>query len=103
MTFLIFSKLARPAALCAIAGTALLSGCMNSTPRYDAQFGDAVRTVRAMQTLNPGAGANPDPVTGVDGRAATFAMDRYGDSYRNPPKDTSAYVIGVGNGNSGSP
>ncbi|QET00844.1 MULTISPECIES: hypothetical protein [Cupriavidus] len=80
-----------------------LGGCMNTSPVWDAHFGDAVRTVRMMQTLNPNAPYNPDPVTGVDGRAATFAMDRYNQSFRNPPTDTNAYVIGVGGGSVGSP
>ncbi len=31
-----------------------------------------------MQILNPDASNNTDPVTGIDGRAATAAMDRYG-------------------------
>ncbi|WP_316157582.1 hypothetical protein [Cupriavidus sp. BIC8F] len=97
-------RLARPAAtLSAITALLLLGGCMNSTPRYDAQFGDAVRTLRAMQTINPEASGNTDPVTGVDGRAATYALDRYGMSFRNPPTENNAYVIGVGSGNSGSP
>ncbi len=37
---------------------------MATTPMYDKQFGDAVRTLRAMQILNPDASNNTDPVTG---------------------------------------
>lgn len=85
------------AAACAAAGVA---GCMTTTPVYDAHFGDAVRTVRAMQTLNPDASANADPVTGVDARSATFALDRYNSSYRNPPSDGNAYAVGVGSSSS---
>jgi hypothetical protein len=87
----------RPAALAALLGTvAGLSGCMATTPMYDKQFGDAVRTLRAMQILNPDASNNTDPVTGIDGRAATAAMDRYGTQFRTPQSDANAFTIGVG-------
>ena len=91
------ARLSRLAVTAAAAGVA---GCMTTTPVYDAHFGDAVRTVRAMQTLNPDASANADPVTGVDARSATFALDRYNSSYRNPPSDGNAYAIGVGSSSS---
>jgi hypothetical protein len=69
---------------------------MTTTPVYDAHFGESVRIVRAMQTLNPDAPANYDPITHTDARAAVAAMDRYGKSYVSPPADTNAYTIGVG-------
>lgn len=82
-----------------------LAGCMNTSPVWDANFGESVRTVRMMQTLNPNASyVNTDPVTGVDGRAATAAMDRYGQSFRQPDNSSNMFVIGVGgNGSSASP
>lgn len=93
------SRLALTAlAACSAAG---LAGCMTTTPVYDAHFGDAVRTVRAMQTLNPDASMNADPVTGVDARSATYALDRYNSSFRNPPSDGNAFAIGVGSSGSG--
>ncbi|PLQ02505.1 hypothetical protein [Cupriavidus pauculus] len=93
--------------LCIAAGTLLctgLTGCMSTSPIWDAHFGESVRTVRMMQTLNPNASyTNTDPVSGVDGRAATYSMDRYGQSFRNPPTDGNTFVIGIGNsGNNGS-
>ncbi|CBJ52063.1 hypothetical protein [Ralstonia solanacearum] len=78
----------------------VLAGCMTTTPYYDTHFGDAVRTVRVMQTLNPNASMNTDPVLGVDGRAATAAMDRYNGQFRAPQSDASAFTVGVGTGNS---
>jgi len=75
-----------------------LAACMTTTPNYDAHFGESVRIVRAMQTLNPDASANLDPVTGVGGRAAVAAMDRYGASYVKPPTDSNAYTVGIGTG-----
>ncbi|MCP3023404.1 hypothetical protein [Cupriavidus basilensis] len=75
---------------------ATLTGCMTSTPVYDTHFGEAVRTARVMQTLNPQASLNTDPVTGVDGRAATTAMDRYNSSFRAPQSDPNGYTVGIG-------
>ena len=77
-----------------------LAGCMSSTPVYDKHFGEAVHMVRVMQTLNPNASMNSDPVSGVDGRAATSAMDRYNTQYRAPQSDASAFTVGVSSGNS---
>lgn len=94
----ITSKLAR-AGLCS-AITFTLAGCMTSTPIYDKHFGEAVRSVQAMQTLNPNASANTDPVTGVDGRAATAALDRYNAQFVKPSADVSAFTVGVGSGSS---
>lgn len=74
---------------------ALLAGCANSTtPRLDARFGDAVREVRALQTLNPEAGHDPDPVIGLDGPAARHAIQRYHDSFKAPPSTFD--VLGIG-------
>lgn len=90
--------------LCIAAGALLccgLTGCMSTSPIWDAHFGESVRTVRMMQTLNPNASyTNTDPVSGVDGRAATYSMDRYGQSFRNPPTDGNTFVIGIGNSGS---
>jgi len=92
-------------ALAAALATAGLAGCVTTTPEYDKHFGESVRTVRAMQTLNPDAATENDPGSGIDGRAATAAMDRYNGSYRSPEPDTNAYTVGVGvvNGGSNSP
>ena len=37
---------------------AVVAGCASSTPVLDATFGDAVRSARVAQTLNPNASAN---------------------------------------------
>ncbi|MGO4306753.1 hypothetical protein [Cupriavidus sp. RAF12] len=75
---------------------AALAGCISTTPVYDAHFGEAVRTVRAMQTLNPDASSNTNTVAGIDGRAATAAMDRYNTLYTKPQSDINAFTVGVG-------
>jgi len=99
------SRLGRPAAaMLAAAGAVLLGGCMTSTPNYDQRFAESVRSVREMQTLNPDGPMNTNPVSGIDGRAATYALDRYGQSFRSPPQDNNPYAVGVSSGgSSGSP
>ena len=88
--------------LLAILLPVLLAGCAapSSTPSYDKRFGDAVREARLRMTLNPNAGRNPDPVAGMDGRAAHEAYGRYHDSFKAPPPVTNVINIGgaVGGG-----
>jgi hypothetical protein len=85
----------------AIAAGFLLAGCASTTTPYlDQHFGEAVKAARAQQTINPDASKNPDPVAGVDGRAAKDAMDRYHKSFENPPASFNVLNIG-GSMNSG--
>lgn len=87
----------------ATACSAALNGCMTSTPVWDRTFGDSVKTITAMQVLNPAASANADPVVGVDGTAATAAQQNYGKSFMAPPPPTSVFTIGVsGSGSAGN-
>jgi type IV pilus biogenesis protein CpaD/CtpE len=76
----------RPAALVALLW---LAGCA-STPRADASFGDAVRAAVASQVANPEAVRNTSPVSGVDGRAARAAQERYEHSYKQPQQEMTA-------------
>jgi len=76
---------------------ALLGACaIPATPSYDAKFGEAVRQAQALQTLNPEAGKNTDPVTGIDGQSGKAAIDRYQQSFRAPPGTFEATGIGGG-------
>jgi type IV pilus biogenesis protein CpaD/CtpE len=90
-----------PVALSLVLMTAVFAGCSNAprTPVYDSKFGESVRQARAIQTLNPEAGKNNDPVTGLDGESARHAIDRYQESFRTPA--ASFEVLGIG-GNSGN-
>lgn len=74
----------------------ILAGCTPTTPRLDAQFGDAVNTAKAQQTINPDASRNTDPVAGLDGKAANAMIDRYHKSFERPPATTNVFTIGVG-------
>ena len=61
---------------CIALSAVLLAACSTTTtPDYDQRFGDAVRQARMRQTLNPTASANPDPVLGVDGKAAQESIN----------------------------
>jgi hypothetical protein len=84
--------------LISLAALGLLSACAPTTPQWDASFGNAVSTAIAQQTLNPDAYSNPDPVSGIDGRAAREAMDRYQKSFKQPAPQPNVFTIGVGSG-----
>jgi len=72
------------------------AGCASTTPHYDKHFGEAVRTARAQQTINPEASRNPDPVAGIDGVAAKESIGQYRDSYKAPPPTFNVINIGGG-------
>ncbi|WP_168789954.1 hypothetical protein [Paraburkholderia aromaticivorans] len=86
-------------ALCA-GLSAALAGCLSSTPHWDATFGDSVNQIKEMQTLNPNASANTDPVAGIDGTAAAAAQKSYAKSFTAPPAPTNNFAIGIGSSNS---
>ena len=73
---------------------AALTGCASVTPYYDARFGDAVREAKAQTTINPAAGTNPDPVAGLDGKAARDAMILYQGTFKAPPPAVNVINIG---------
>lgn len=79
---------------------ACLAGCASPTPMLDEKFGDSVRQIRAMQTLNPDAGNRDDGVAGLDGLAAQESMGRYQQSFKAPPPATN--VINIGGSITGS-
>ena len=87
------------AAVCA-GLSAVLAGCLTSTPHWDATFGDSVNQIKEMQTLNPQASANTDPVSGIDGPAAAAAQKSYAKSFTAPTPPTNMFTIGVGSGSS---
>ena len=87
------------AALCA-GLCAALAGCLSSTPHWDATFGDSVRQIKELQTLNPQGSANTDPVAGIDGPAAAAAQKSYAKSFTAPPPPINSLTIGVGTSSS---
>jgi type IV pilus biogenesis protein CpaD/CtpE len=75
---------------------ATLAGC-SSTPRFNDQFGDAVRANLSAQVLDPAASGNANPATGVDGAAARAAHESYQRSFKE--REPGANQAMVGNGN----
>lgn len=73
-----------------------LSGCAATSPNWDARFGQAVRMTTAQQIIDPEASDNPDPVEGIDGKAAQGAMGEYSKSFTQPEPQTGVFTIGVG-------
>ena len=76
----------------------LLTACAEPAPRYEAEFGNATRATLNAQIINPDAGNNPDPVAGLDGRAAHDVINNYQKSYAQPEKPQNVFNIGVGGG-----
>ena len=79
----------------------LLTACAEPAPRYEAEFGNATRATLNAQIINPDAGNNPDPVAGLDGRAARDAINNYQKSFAEPKPTENVFNIGVGNSSSG--
>jgi len=80
----------------------VMTGCATETPQLDDKFGDAVNTAKALQIINPDAPLNAQSPDGMEGKAAGAVMDRYHDSYKNPPAQNNVFTIGIGeNGSSG--
>ena len=67
--------------VCIATALALLLSACATTPHADARFGQSVRATFASQVAQPAAVRNADPVTGVDGRAALGAQERYERSF----------------------
>lgn len=54
---------------------------VSTTPATDARLGESLNIIKAQQTINPDASRNPNPVTGIDGKAARSAMEQYRKSF----------------------
>lgn len=85
-----------------IALASVLTACVEPAPRYEAEFGNATRATLNAQIINPDAGNNPDPVTGLDGRAARDAINSYQKSFAQPVPTENVFNIGVGTSSGGS-
>jgi hypothetical protein len=70
---------------CGVTLLALMLGACTTTPILDSKFGYAVNTAKAQQTINPQASRNTDPVAGLDGTPAKDSIDRYQNSFKEPP------------------
>ena len=85
----------------ALSLVSVLTACAETAPRYETEFGNATRATLNAQIINPNAGNNPDPVAGLDGRAANEAIENYQESFAEPKPTENGFNIGVGNSSSG--
>jgi len=72
-----------------------LQGC-STTPRFNEQFGVAVRANLSAQVIDPAAAANANPSLGVDGAAARAANERYQRSFKETDANASQSLLGNG-------
>lgn len=80
-------------------GTALsVAGCAMPPNEPEPPMGASVSLTMAQQVMNPAAGINPDPVAGMDGKAAKSGYDMYQKSFRKPVPQQNVFTIGVGAG-----
>ncbi|WP_426101768.1 hypothetical protein [Massilia sp. TSP1-1-2] len=77
--------------LAAALALACLSGCAQTSPNFDKNFGTSLRASLAAQVIDPAAARspNPNPVTGLDGRAAAAANQHYEASFAHPVEQRS--------------
>ena len=75
-----------------------IGACTQPMPRYDAEFGNSIRSNMNAQVINPNAGNNNDPVAGIDGRAARDAVNNYQKSFTTPMPAPNVFNLGVGAG-----
>jgi hypothetical protein len=76
----------------------MVAACASPAPRVEQNIGTAVNTAKALQTINPDASQNTDPVAGIDGTAAANTMGEYHSSFKTPPPTFPVINIGVGGG-----
>lgn len=72
----------------------LLPGCASTSPQFEGQFGQSVRAAVALQSLDPAAARNTNPVNGMDGAAARATHMSYQGSY-HAPAPAAASIIGA--------
>lgn len=73
-----------PTLIMCVMMTGCAGGNLPESQRYHYlkdNFGQSVKTVNFNQTLNPTAGINPEPVEGLDGRAADMAAEKHRETF----------------------
>lgn len=58
-----------------------LGGCAPTTPHWETNFGNSLRSTLAAQVIDPAAVRNTNPVHGIDGKAAAGIVVQYNASY----------------------
>jgi len=83
-----------PATLLAVA---LLTAACGTTPQTDAGFGEASLTLKAQQLRDPAAAVRNEKrtVDGIEGQAASNAVDQYYKSFTKPAPPMTILNMGV--------
>lgn len=79
--------------LCCLA--LLAAGCAMPPNAQEPPMGATVSLTMAQQVMDPAAGTNRDPVSGLDGKAANGGYESYQKSFRAPPPQPNVFTIGV--------
>ena len=66
----------------------MLAGCSGMS-RVEMDYGNSIQTAKMNQILNPQAGKNLEPVTGLDGKAAKATVEKYQKSFEAAPTPSS--------------
>jgi hypothetical protein len=83
-----------------IAALSIFSACQGTgawrgETLLEKNWGKSFESAKKNQILNPDAGKNLDPVTGLDGEAADMNMEKYRESFKEkPPQQT--YDVNLG-------
>lgn len=59
----------------------VLAGCMSPTPHLDKHWGRSQAAATYSQALNPDAGKDATPVTGLEGDRAVRADEQYSETF----------------------
>ena len=84
-----------------IAGLGMFSGCGGSSPYIeqesllDKNWGRSYESAKYNQMLNPDAGKNLEPVTGMDAQAAEGTTEKYRKGFKEE-SSTKAYNLNLG-------
>jgi hypothetical protein len=77
-----------------VAALLALEGCAATTPRWDAAFGNTLKSTLASQVARPEAARAAETAPGVDGAAARASYERYLKAAANPPSAAEPMTVG---------
>ncbi len=72
----------------------LISACAQPT-RLDKNYGRSFKQARLNQILDPEAGKNLEPMTGLDGKAAQASIEKYRRAFESP-HETAQPLVQIG-------
>ncbi len=74
----------------------IVVGCA-APNRLETDFGNSFNLAISNQILDPGAGKNIEPVSGLDGEAAQVTLEKYRKDFEKPPAPVP-YTLTIGTG-----